>query len=261
MFRLWTKRLHRLIGVTVGLLESRGDGQPAHQSRRLSGADRSAPSGRSATAASNSVGAVVQARGTARLFVGLFEHGVDSLASRPRRPAQSSSAFASACWRYSFAKVLRDALAPCRSQSSGCSGRRAGRSGWTGWRWPPAPRSSAMLCGSRRKPWPVEKPPWNSLMMSIWRAGGGQRVEIEVVDVDIALPVGLGLLRGQQVSLVVGSWRPSVPICSMLPIAVLPSMLALSRFTSLWRASTLVISSMVFIRLVFASRIRVRLAR
>ena len=53
----------------------------------------------------------------------------------------------------------------------------------------------------------------------------------------------------------------TAPICSMEPMAVLPSMLALSRFISLMRASMLVISSMVFIRLVFASRARVRLAR
>ena len=47
----------------------------------------------------------------------------------------------------------------------------------------------------------------------------------------------------------------------MLPMAVLPSILALSRFILLERASTRVISSMVCIRAVLASRARVRLAR
>ncbi len=35
-------------------------------------------------------------------------------------------------------------------------------------------------------------------------AGGGQTVEVKVVDVDVALPVGLGVLRAQQVHFVVG---------------------------------------------------------
>ena len=35
-------------------------------------------------------------------------------------------------------------------------------------------------------------------------AGGGQAVEVKVVDVDIALPVGLGVLRAEQVDFVVG---------------------------------------------------------
>ena len=49
--------------------------------------------------------------------------------------------------------------------------------------------------GSRRVPWPVEKPPWNSLLNVDLAAGGGQGEKVQVVDVDVPLPVGLGMLR------------------------------------------------------------------
>ena len=53
----------------------------------------------------------------------------------------------------------------------------------------------------------------------------------------------------------------SLTLCSMLPIAVLPSMFALSRFMSESRASTLVISSIARISEVLPSRMRVRFSR
>ena len=69
------------------------------------------------------------------------------------------------------------------------------------------------------------------------------------------------MLRSQQIHLVVGLGPCGADLQHGLPMAVLPSMLALSRFILLARASTWVISSMVCIRAVLASRARVRLAR
>ena len=52
-----------------------------------------------------------------------------------------------------------------------------------------------MSFGSRRKPWPVEKPPLEQLQQVDLAAGGGQRQKIQIVDMDIALAVRLGMLR------------------------------------------------------------------
>ena len=84
------------------------------------------------------------------LFLGLFEDGVDAFLL-VLGVQIVLHALHSACWCRLCGRSWRRP-APCRNQSSGCSGRRAGRSGWTGWRWPPAPRSSgcsAARAGSR----------------------------------------------------------------------------------------------------------------
>ena len=63
-------------------------------------------------------------------------------------------------------------------------------------------------------------------------AGGGQRQEVEVVDVDIAVDRAPGRAPGRARTSRRTAWHLREPYFSMVPIAVSPSMLAFSRLMS-----------------------------
>ena len=132
--------LHGLVGGPVGLLHRPAAGQtPAafcHLPRRPNGVQPGAAAlGGKIVLAVLQGGRAGRCRPRSRAMIAFA-------APAPGRPCPASSVRAWArFWRYSLREGLAHARRPCRSQSSGCSGRRAGRSGWTGWRCRPGRRS------------------------------------------------------------------------------------------------------------------------
>ena len=193
------KALHRLIGVTVGLAGRAVTGN-LHQSRRLCLRDLVALGQALGHRGVKFLGAVLQAGGKACLFLGLFEDGVDAfllvlgvqivLHALHQLVGVGFAEGLGDAQRHAVIKV-RDALAAVLVVLVGLDGDgRQRRVALDALRL-----AQETVAGGEA---PVEQVDDVDL-----GAGGGQRIKIEVMDVDVALPVGLGLFRGQQVSLVV----------------------------------------------------------